>query len=65
MCNLIEYNNNYLKTPGSLWQYYRNEPSSDNNDNVVGFSGANYKTKFFKNQQGTHRSTGCYQQKKC
>ena len=65
MCNLIEYKNNYLKTPGSLWQYYRNELSSDNNDNVVDFGGANYKTKFFKNQQGIHRSTGCYQQKKC
>ena len=65
MCNLIEYKNNYLKTPGSLWQYYRNELSSDINDNVVDFGGANYKTKLFKNQQGTHRSTGCYQQKKC
>ena len=22
MCNLIEYNGDYSKTPGSLWQYY-------------------------------------------
>ena len=30
VCNLIEYNNNYAKTSGSLWQYYRDEP----NDNL-------------------------------
>ena len=23
--NVIEYNNNHLKTSGSLWQYYRDE----------------------------------------
>ena len=26
MYNLIEYSHNYLKTSGSLWQYYRDEP---------------------------------------
>ena len=31
MYNLIEYSDNYLKTPGSLWQYYRDEP----NDNLA------------------------------
>ena len=30
MYNLIEYSNNYAKTSGSLWQYYRDEP----NDNI-------------------------------
>ena len=25
--NIIEYSNNYLKTSGLLWQYYRDEPS--------------------------------------
>ena len=30
MYNLIEYSNNYAKTTGSLWQYYRDEP----NDNL-------------------------------
>ena len=29
--NLIEYNDNYSKTSGSLWQYYKGEP----NDNLV------------------------------
>ena len=31
MYNLIEYSDNYAKTSGSLWQYYRDEP----NDNLV------------------------------
>ena len=26
MYNLIEYSDNYSKTSGSLWQYYRDEP---------------------------------------
>ena len=30
MYNLIEYSNNYLKTSGSLWQYYKDDP----NDNI-------------------------------
>ena len=30
MYNLIEYSDNYSKTSGSLWQYYRDEP----NDNL-------------------------------
>ena len=29
--NLIEYSNNFTKTSGTLWQYYRDEP----NDNVT------------------------------
>ena len=31
MYNLIEYSDNYLKTSGSLWQYYKDEP----NDNLA------------------------------
>ena len=31
--NLIEYRDNYSKTSGSLWQYYRDEP----NDNFIRF----------------------------
>ena len=38
MYNLIEYSNNYSKTPGSLWQYDRDEPALDNNGNIVNFS---------------------------
>ena len=28
MYNLIEYSKNYRKTPGNLWNYYRDEPNS-------------------------------------
>ena len=30
MYSLIEYKDNYSKTSGSLWQYYRDDP----NDNI-------------------------------
>ena len=29
MYNLIEYSDNYTKTSGSLWQYYRDEPNAN------------------------------------
>ena len=32
MYNLIEYSNNYSKTSGSLWQYYRDDPSDNLTD---------------------------------
>ena len=28
MYNLLEYSKNYRKTTGSLWNYYRDEPSN-------------------------------------
>ena len=32
MYNLIEYSDNYAKTTGSLWQYFRDEPLDDDDD---------------------------------
>ena len=32
MYNLIEYSDNYAKTTGSLWQYFRDEPNYDIED---------------------------------
>ena len=29
MYNLIEYNDNYVKSSGSLWQYFRDESDDD------------------------------------
>ena len=29
MYNLLEYSKNYSKTTGRLWNYYRDEPTSD------------------------------------
>ena len=39
--NLIEYSNNYSKTLGSLWQYYRD----NTNDNITESESFNYKIK--------------------
>ena len=41
MYNLIEYSDNYAKTSGSLWQYFRDEP----NDNIENSESFNSKIK--------------------
>ena len=41
MYNLIEYSDNYVKTSGSLWQYYRDEP----NDNLANSESFKFKVK--------------------
>ena len=38
---LIEYSNNYSKTSGSLWQYCKDIPAVNNNDDIVDFNGTN------------------------
>ena len=35
MYNLLEYRKNYRKITGSLWNYYRDEPSSNTDDNEI------------------------------
>ena len=35
--NLIENSDAYLKTSGSLRQYYRDEPTLDANNNIIDF----------------------------
>ena len=41
MYNLIEYSDNYSKTSGNLWQYYRDDP----NDNIIQSESFKYKIK--------------------
>ena len=41
MYNLLEYSKNYTKTTGSLWNYYRDEPSNSLSSNSESFK---YKT---------------------
>ena len=41
MCNLIEYSDNYWKTSGSLWQYYKDIPVLNNNGNIIDFTSNN------------------------
>ena len=55
MYNLLEYSKNYRKTIGSLYNYYRDELSDDNNPNnfpntnVVNWSAFKYKNKITGN----------------
>ena len=45
MYDLIEYSDNYSKTSGSLWQYYRDDP----NDNITQSESFKYKFKITGN----------------
>ena len=54
MYNLLEYSKNYKKTTGSLWNYYRDEPSSSIGANNITRSIVNsesfaYKASFMEN----------------
>ena len=54
MYNLVEYGNNYLKTSGSLWQYYRDEPALTNASAIKNFHvGDNNSASFKFNQKIT------------
>ena len=41
MYNLIEYSNNYAKTTGSLWQYCKDIPALNANDEITEFTAGN------------------------
>ena len=41
MYNLIEYSDNYAKTTGSLWQYCKDIPARDNNNEIIEFTAGN------------------------
>ena len=54
MYNLLEYSKNYKKTTGSLWNYYRDQPSSTISDSNITHSILNsesfdYKASFMEN----------------
>ena len=54
MYNLIvEYSDNYLKTSGSLWQYYRDEPTLTDASTIDNFPGNSVS---FKLKQKNNRS---------
>ena len=52
MYNLIEYSDNYAKTTGSLWQYCKDIPARNNNNQILNFAAnnltdsSNFKVKF-------------------
>ena len=41
MYNSIEHNDNYSKTSGSLWEYWKYMPAVNNNGNIAEFKVAN------------------------
>ena len=41
MYNLIEYSDNYAKTTGSLWQYCKDIPARNKNDEITEFTAGN------------------------
>ena len=51
MYNLIEYSAASSKTLESLWEYYRDEPALDNNDNITDFSANDNDSVLFKFKQ--------------
>ena len=46
--HFIEYSEAYSKTLGCLWQYYRDEPTLENNGNTIDFPGHNNNSASFK-----------------
>ena len=46
MYNLIEYSDNYAKTTGSLWQYCKDIPSRNPNDEIITFDANNLADSF-------------------
>ena len=58
MYNLIEYSNNYSKTSGSLWQYYRYEPALNNAGALVDFPGNSASFKFKQKITGSTGNDG-------
>ena len=51
MYNLIEYNHNYSKTFGSLWQYYRDELALNAAGGIIDFSDDNNSALFKLNKK--------------
>ena len=58
MYNLIEYSDAYSKTSGCLWQYYRDEPASNNNGYISDFLDDNNNKASFKLKQKVTQQTG-------
>ena len=58
MYNLIEYRDAYPTTSGNLWQYCRDEPALQANDNIIDFPANNNDTISFKFKQQITGQTG-------
>ena len=56
--NLIDYSDTYSKTSASFWQYYRDEPALDGNNNIIDFPADNNNSSSFKFKQQITRQPG-------
>ena len=54
----MEYSNNYCKTSGRLWHYYRDEPFSNANGAIADFPAHNNDNISFKFKTKTASRTG-------
>ena len=63
MYSLIEYSNNYLKTSGNLWQFYRDEPFLDANVTITDFTADNINSAFCEFKTKIAGRTGNYDTK--
>ena len=65
MYNLLEYSKNYGKTIGSLYNYYRDELTNDNNNNfanrnVINSNAFKYKNKIIGNTYNVDAAAAGY-----
>ena len=58
MYNLIEYSDAYIKTSGSLWQYYRDEPALNANNEIIDFPANSNNSALLKCKQQITWGTG-------
>ena len=58
MYNLIEYSDAYSKTSGSLWQYHRDEPALNANDEIIDFPANSNNSASFRFTQQISGQTG-------
>ena len=58
MYNVIEYSDAYSETSGNLWQYYRDEPATGDNVNIILFRANNNDSNSFKFKQQITEKTG-------
>ena len=56
--NLVEYSDTYSKIPGSLWQYYRDEPGLDNNNIIIDFPANDNNSMSFRFEEKITGQTG-------
>ena len=65
MYNLIEYSDIYLKTSGSLWQYYGDEKTLPMKQNIIEFSNNNNNSISFKFKETITEKNKKWWQKRC